>query len=155
MAWHWPGDKPLSEPMMGRLLTHMCVTRPQWDNDMRICCFPKNVFILDKSRFRSKFSTNLDFGRNFRKISISSNGPILKPSTLTDFIDRENTLKFLEVSFTLWSIHFPVPIFMFQLLSFDSNDFIVSLRCILQWVTVSLEISIILSYLSYYIEQNM
>ena len=30
MAWRRPGDKPLSEPMMIVLLTHMCVTRPQW-----------------------------------------------------------------------------------------------------------------------------
>ena len=30
MAWHRPGDKPLSEPMMVRLPTHICVTRPQW-----------------------------------------------------------------------------------------------------------------------------
>ena len=30
MAWHRPGDKPLSEPMVVRLPTHICVTRPQW-----------------------------------------------------------------------------------------------------------------------------
>ena len=30
MAWHRPGDKPLSEPMMLSLLTHICVTQPQW-----------------------------------------------------------------------------------------------------------------------------
>ena len=30
MAWRRPGDKPLSEPMMFGLLTHICVTRPQW-----------------------------------------------------------------------------------------------------------------------------
>ena len=30
MAWHRPGDKPLSETLMFRLLTHICVTRPQW-----------------------------------------------------------------------------------------------------------------------------
>ena len=30
MAWCRPGDKPLSEPMMVRLPTHICVTRPQW-----------------------------------------------------------------------------------------------------------------------------
>ena len=30
MAWCWPGDKPLSEPMMVRLPTHICDTRPQW-----------------------------------------------------------------------------------------------------------------------------
>ena len=29
MAWRRPGDKPLSEPMMVRLRTHICVTRPQ------------------------------------------------------------------------------------------------------------------------------
>ena len=32
MAWRRQGDKPLSEPMMVRLLTHICVTRPQWVN---------------------------------------------------------------------------------------------------------------------------
>ena len=32
MAWRRPGDKPLSEPMMVRLSTHICVTRPQWVN---------------------------------------------------------------------------------------------------------------------------
>ena len=30
MAWHRLGDKPLSEAMMVSLLTHICVTRPQW-----------------------------------------------------------------------------------------------------------------------------
>ena len=30
MAWRRPGDKPLSEPMMVRFTTHICVTRPQW-----------------------------------------------------------------------------------------------------------------------------
>ena len=29
MAWRRPGDIPLSEPMMIRLPTHICVTRPQ------------------------------------------------------------------------------------------------------------------------------
>ena len=30
MAWRRPGDKPLSEPMMVSLPTHICVTGPQW-----------------------------------------------------------------------------------------------------------------------------
>ena len=30
MAWRRTGDKPLSEPMMVVLPTHICVTRPQW-----------------------------------------------------------------------------------------------------------------------------
>ena len=32
MAWHRPGDKPLSKPMMINLLMHICITRPQWIN---------------------------------------------------------------------------------------------------------------------------
>ena len=30
MAWRRQGDKPLTEPMMVRLPTHICVTRPPW-----------------------------------------------------------------------------------------------------------------------------
>ena len=30
MACHRPGDKPISEPMMVNLQTHICVTGPQW-----------------------------------------------------------------------------------------------------------------------------
>ena len=33
MAWRRPGDKPLSEPMVFCLLTHIYVTRPQWVKD--------------------------------------------------------------------------------------------------------------------------
>ena len=40
MAWCRQGDKPLSEPMMVILLTHICVTRPQW---------VKHVLLADKS----------------------------------------------------------------------------------------------------------
>ena len=32
MAWRRPGDKPLSEPMVVSLPTHICVARPQWVN---------------------------------------------------------------------------------------------------------------------------
>ena len=30
MAWRQPGDKPLTEPMVVKLLMHTCVTWPQW-----------------------------------------------------------------------------------------------------------------------------
>ena len=48
MARRRPGDKPLSEPMMVRLLTHICVTRPQWVNinegESRVCAqLPKQM----------------------------------------------------------------------------------------------------------------
>ena len=35
MDWRRPGDKPLSETMMVRSLTHICVTWPQWVNTLR------------------------------------------------------------------------------------------------------------------------
>ena len=46
MAWRRPGDKPLSEPMLVRSLTHICVARPQWVNVTRMikCLSFKNVF---------------------------------------------------------------------------------------------------------------
>ena len=45
MAWRRPGDKPLSEPMMVSLLTHICVTRPQWVKN------PEHPILQQKSSF--------------------------------------------------------------------------------------------------------
>ena len=46
MAWRRPGDKPLSGPMMVRLPTHICVTRPQWVNTQIVCqdCFLDPIY---------------------------------------------------------------------------------------------------------------
>ena len=44
MAWRRPGDKPLSEPMMVSLLTHICVNRPQRVNTKQ----PGYVFFVWK-----------------------------------------------------------------------------------------------------------
>ena len=44
MAWRRPGDKPLSEPMIVSLLTHICVTRPQWIKRLNI--FQKTIDIV-------------------------------------------------------------------------------------------------------------
>ena len=30
IAWRRPGDKPLFQPIMVRLVTYLCVTQPQW-----------------------------------------------------------------------------------------------------------------------------
>ena len=43
MALRRPGDKPLSEPMIVSLLTHICVTRPQWVNENITA---KNAFFI-------------------------------------------------------------------------------------------------------------
>ena len=36
MAWRRLGDKPLSETMMVSLLTHICITQPQWVKQFQI-----------------------------------------------------------------------------------------------------------------------
>ena len=54
MACHWPGNKPLSEPVLVGLLRHICVTQPQWVR--RFCCV--HEFSTDRwkpSFFRSEF----------------------------------------------------------------------------------------------------
>ena len=54
MAWRRPGDKPLSEPVLVCLLTHICVTRPQWVNSAE--CFLGRCFTAEaeSSPARSK-----------------------------------------------------------------------------------------------------
>ena len=43
MAWRRPCDKPLSEPMKVKILTHTCVTRPQWVTVVLLGAFSQNV----------------------------------------------------------------------------------------------------------------
>ena len=57
MAWRRPGDKPLSEPMVGSLLTHICVTRPQWVNTYKM------AYVLVTNRYITMFFLN-SFQRN-------------------------------------------------------------------------------------------
>ena len=47
MAWRRPGDKPLSEPMMASLLTHIWVTRPQWVKERVPGYCPSNEYHRD------------------------------------------------------------------------------------------------------------
>ena len=49
MAWHRPGDKPLSEPLMVSLRTHICVTRPQWVNKPSLVQITSRRLFIDKS----------------------------------------------------------------------------------------------------------
>ena len=61
MVWRQPGDKPLSEPIVVSLLSHICVTRSQWiekfDTLMAllhryICHLPINYFKMNISKCR-------------------------------------------------------------------------------------------------------
>ena len=51
MAWRRPGDKSLSEPMMDSLLTHKCVTRPQWVKDIILAMWSCQYDILIRITF--------------------------------------------------------------------------------------------------------
>ena len=49
MAWRRPGDKPLSEPMMVSLLTHISVTRPQWVKSLsNLCHIIQSLHLVDR-----------------------------------------------------------------------------------------------------------
>ena len=63
MAWRRPGDKPLSEPMMVSLPTHICVTRPQWVNHVHIfvnlmTSLSVPQFIIRHSNYRTSRISN-------------------------------------------------------------------------------------------------
>ena len=44
MAWRRPYDKPLSEPRMESLVTHICVTRPRWVKHIWYMIFSQVAF---------------------------------------------------------------------------------------------------------------
>ena len=46
MAWRRPGNKPLSGPMMVILPTHICVTRPQWVNQLWCALYTNYHMVL-------------------------------------------------------------------------------------------------------------
>ena len=54
IAWRRPGDKPLSEPMMVSLLTHICVIRPQWVNKRAQALYLKPTTTIDKISLLSR-----------------------------------------------------------------------------------------------------
>ena len=49
MAWRCPGDKPLSEPMMVSLKTHICVIRPQWVNFIWSIGWHQAIYLMSQS----------------------------------------------------------------------------------------------------------
>ena len=66
MAWRRPGDKPLSEPMLVFVPTHICVTRPQWVNCFNVewyialtVCYVLVSNIINRSNRRIYHCRNL------------------------------------------------------------------------------------------------
>ena len=60
-AWYQTGDKSLSEPMIVSLLMHICVTGPQWVNEIKhnkimyilygICCVYNPLRVTDPAQW--------------------------------------------------------------------------------------------------------
>ena len=97
MAWHRPGDKPLSESMMVSLQTHICVT--QWVNSLGLVTpfwFPS---MLDRAMtchlFRWHFhmySFKFDRGSLLRIHPVNT----LRPRQWTPFRKRHFQMHYLE-----------------------------------------------------------
>ena len=59
MAWHRPGDKPLSEQIMVRFPTYICVNRPQWVK-----------IVLPISKERKSFKMSFEISRNIEALEM-------------------------------------------------------------------------------------
>ena len=62
LAWRLAGDKPLSEPIMVSLPTHICVTRPQWvkgqwPESLRNVCVEIRILWQELSNFWLDYRT--------------------------------------------------------------------------------------------------
>ena len=85
MVWRRSGDKPLSEPMMVRSPTHICVTRPQWVNH-----YPPHPEISKYERFLfcSRVLHRWEF---FRKTLFQKNLGIILPSKVSWYLRYRST----------------------------------------------------------------
>ena len=73
-----PGDKPLSEAMMASLLTHICVTRPQWVNEnghhwfkfwLFVCSVANHTFTNADYRLSIEEHIFQEFGSDYKHFS--------------------------------------------------------------------------------------
>ena len=62
MAWHRPGDKSLSEPMMIISLMHISITQPQWVKEW--------VLVTFQSKYKNIILINLHSGSHFAHASV-------------------------------------------------------------------------------------
>ena len=81
MAWRRPGNKPLPEPMLVSILTHICVTWPKWINTLKPKKWPtqcrwhfemqlKNFSMLNRVSLKFVFEVPLTLSRH--------NGPLAR-----------------------------------------------------------------------------
>ena len=84
MAWRCPGDKSLTEPMVVSLVTHICVSRPQWLNSIgmklaftwlsHLIWFMHEAFLYKRGKTEIILTAiPLNFLRTFFLICVSKN----------------------------------------------------------------------------------
>ena len=61
MAWRRPGDKPLSDLMMVSLMTHICITWPQWDKQpaVQIWGISSDYLVADSNWIRTDYTRKI------------------------------------------------------------------------------------------------
>ena len=84
MAWRRPGDKPLSEPVMVILLTHICVTRAQW-----VKCITTGTWLSGKSFSQWQYS-----------FILKAVQPLVKKLT-TKLLNKDSAASFLRAALPL------------------------------------------------------
>ena len=104
MAWRLPGDKPLSEAMMVSLLTHICVTRPQWVIH-HITCYGKHQQRIAQDMISCMYWVF----RGFEVRMALSSGPRVSYSTTQNTVlltaySKSILLKLLLTLILIWSL---------------------------------------------------
>ena len=88
MAWRRPGAKPLSEPMMIILLTHTCVTRPQW---VKVCSPLWLYFLFLFLQLSSDVKVIADDGHMMvPKVPLCMASPVFDSMLNSDFQESSN-----------------------------------------------------------------
>ena len=105
MAWRRPGDKPLSEATMVSLLTHICVSRPQWikvsvSNVTFVFTMPVSVLELNGAGPSAGTMLTTEFDVNFQILLTLSKDFKLYFYQQTIFKMRYN-----RPSNWLWNLH--------------------------------------------------
>ena len=83
MAWLRPGDKPLYEPTVVSLLTHICVTWPHWDKNTSPFHNHRDIVTLIKNTQLHKINL-FDFYDLYTWVPFNKQGLIWIPTRIND-----------------------------------------------------------------------
>ena len=85
MFWRRPDDNPLSGPMMVRLLTHICVIRPQWVKSYNHSQAEGYSILNYAHQHRSDFSSGSILSISFRVASAALSKPWCNWSNIMEY----------------------------------------------------------------------